>query len=79
MAALISGGMDELRERPIMSAGACTVSPLKIPRDVSEVCLTMARAGLPDAPHGDDARRRHRAGDASPAPWSCRTRRRWRR
>ena len=63
MAALISGGMDELRERPIMSAGACTVSPLKIPHDVSEVCLTMARAGLPDAPHGDDARRRHRAGD----------------
>ena len=47
MAALVSGGMDELRERPIMSAGACTVSPLKIPRDVSEVCLTMARAGLP--------------------------------
>ena len=47
MAALISGGMDELRERPIMSAGACTVSPLKIPDAVSEACLTMARAGLP--------------------------------
>lgn len=47
MAALVAGGMDELRDRPIMSAGACTVSPLKIPHDVSDVCLTMARAGLP--------------------------------
>jgi trimethylamine--corrinoid protein Co-methyltransferase len=47
MAALIAGGRDELRERPIMSAGSCTVSPLKIPSDVSVVCLTMARAGLP--------------------------------
>lgn len=47
MAALAVGGMDALRERPIMSAGACTVSPLKIPAMVSDVCVTMARAGLP--------------------------------
>jgi len=47
MAALVAGGMDALRERPITSAGACTVSPLKIPSAVNEVCLTMARAGLP--------------------------------
>ena len=47
MAAAAAGGMDELRERPIMSAGACTVSPLKVPSAVNEVCLTMARAGLP--------------------------------
>jgi trimethylamine--corrinoid protein Co-methyltransferase len=47
MATLVAGGQDELRERPIVSAGACTVSPLKIPDAVSEVCLTMARAGLP--------------------------------
>jgi trimethylamine--corrinoid protein Co-methyltransferase len=48
MAALVVGGVDELRERPIVGFGVCPVSPLKLPRDATEVIIETARLGLPD-------------------------------
>ena len=48
MAALVVGGQDELRERPIVGFGVCPVSPLKLPRDATEVIIETARLGLPD-------------------------------
>jgi len=48
LAAMVVGGMDELRDRPIVNLGVCPVSPLKLPRDATEVIIEAARAGLPD-------------------------------
>jgi len=48
LGALVVGGMDELRDRPIVNLGVCPVSPLKLPRDATEVIIETARAGLPD-------------------------------
>jgi len=48
MAACIVGGMDELRQRPIIGFGICPVSPLKLPRDATEVIVETARLGLPN-------------------------------
>jgi trimethylamine--corrinoid protein Co-methyltransferase len=48
MCAEVVGGEDELRERPIAYGGVCPVSPLKLPRDVTEVIIECARWGLPD-------------------------------
>jgi trimethylamine---corrinoid protein Co-methyltransferase len=47
MAAAVVGGRDELRRRPIIMPGVCPVSPLKLPRDCSEVIVASARAGMP--------------------------------
>ena len=48
VAACVVGGMDELRERPIVGFGVCPVSPLKLPRDATGVIIATARLGLPD-------------------------------
>jgi trimethylamine--corrinoid protein Co-methyltransferase len=48
MAAIVVGGEDELHERPIIGMGVCPVSPLKLPRDATEVIITAARAGISD-------------------------------
>jgi len=48
MAAEVVGGEDELRERPIVYGGVCPVSPLKLPRDVTEVIIESARWWIPD-------------------------------
>ena len=48
MAALIAGGKDALREKPILFMGACPVSPLKLPREACEVIIECARAGIAD-------------------------------
>jgi trimethylamine--corrinoid protein Co-methyltransferase len=48
MAAEIAGGEDELRERPILYGGVCPVSPLKLPRDATEVIIECSRWGIPD-------------------------------
>jgi trimethylamine---corrinoid protein Co-methyltransferase len=48
MAAMIVGGYDELRARPIIYNGTCPVSPLKLPAGVTEVIIESARAGIPD-------------------------------
>ena len=48
MAAIIAGGKDALRERPIIYNGTCPVSPLKLPAGVTEVIIESSRAGIPD-------------------------------
>jgi trimethylamine--corrinoid protein Co-methyltransferase len=48
MAAAIAGGEDELRARPILYGGVCPVSPLKLPRDATEVIIECSRWGIPD-------------------------------
>ena len=48
LGACIVGGMDELRDNPVVLFGTCPVSPLKLPRDVTEVIIETARLGLPD-------------------------------
>lgn len=47
MAALLSGGIKELRERPILSIMQCTLSPLGHDKGSLEAALVAARAGLP--------------------------------
>lgn len=48
MCAEVAGGEDALRRRPIVYGGVCPVSPLKLPRDVTEVIIECSRWGLPD-------------------------------
>jgi trimethylamine---corrinoid protein Co-methyltransferase len=48
LAAIVAGGADKLRERPFLGLGVCPVSPLKLPRDATEVIIECSRAGLPD-------------------------------
>jgi trimethylamine--corrinoid protein Co-methyltransferase len=47
VARAVAGGADALRERPIVTLGMCPVSPLKLPRECSEVIILAARAGVP--------------------------------
>jgi trimethylamine--corrinoid protein Co-methyltransferase len=47
MAATVMGSLDELRERPIAGFGMCSVSPLKLTQQGTDVCLDTAREGLP--------------------------------
>ena len=48
MCAEVVGGEDELRDRPIVYGGVCPVSPLKLPRDATEVIIESARWWIPD-------------------------------
>jgi len=48
LGACLTGGLDELRENPVVGFGTCPVSPLKLPRDACEVIIESARLGLPD-------------------------------
>jgi len=47
MAAAVAGGMDKLRERPIISMGACPNSPLEVHESAAEQIIEAARAGIP--------------------------------
>ena len=47
MAAAIVGGMDKLRERPIVSILACPVSPLQLHKETCEQIMECAKAGVP--------------------------------
>lgn len=47
MAAAIVGGMDKLRERPIISTTICPTSPLQLHSGNCEVLIEFAKAGLP--------------------------------
>ncbi len=47
MAAAIVGGREKLRERPIITLGACANSPLQLFEHVGEILITTAEAGLP--------------------------------
>jgi trimethylamine--corrinoid protein Co-methyltransferase len=48
MATVIAGSDDEFRRRPLIGFGVCPVSPLKLPRDATEVIIESARAWCPD-------------------------------
>jgi len=47
LAAVVAGGKDALRERPIFSNFVCTISPLTQDAGGIEAALTYARAGIP--------------------------------
>ncbi|ATW27642.1 hypothetical protein DCMF_25365 [Candidatus Formimonas warabiya] len=47
MAATIAGGMDQLRERPIVSLGTCPVSPLVLNAECTDLIIEAAQAGIP--------------------------------
>lgn len=46
MAAVIAGGKDKLKERPIMSFNTCPVSPLKLVKDVCEIIMEGAHNNI---------------------------------
>ena len=46
MASIITGGRDQLRERPILSFTTCPVSPLKLINECCEIIMESARAGM---------------------------------
>jgi trimethylamine---corrinoid protein Co-methyltransferase len=46
MAALIAGGREQLRQRPLITFITCPVSPLKLVKDTCEVIMGAAREGL---------------------------------
>lgn len=46
MAAAVVGGMDKLRERPILSFITCPVSPLRLVQDTCEIIMEGAKSGL---------------------------------
>ena len=48
LGACIVGDLDALRDDPVVNFGTCPVSPLKLPRDATEVIVECARLGLPD-------------------------------
>ena len=47
MGAAITGGMDELRERPIISALVCPQSPSELHGEAAQIIIECARAGVP--------------------------------
>ncbi|MCG8565987.1 MAG: trimethylamine methyltransferase family protein, partial [Desulfobacterales bacterium] len=46
MAAAVVGGMDKLKERPILSFITCPVSPLRLVQDTCEIIMEGAKSGL---------------------------------
>lgn len=47
LAATVAGGHDALRERPFLGLGMCSLSPLRLTEQGTDVCLFAARSGLP--------------------------------
>ncbi|UCC59285.1 MAG: trimethylamine methyltransferase family protein [Dehalococcoidia bacterium] len=47
MARIIAGSDEKLRERPIISMIACTISPLKIDEKYGDFLISIARSGVP--------------------------------
>jgi trimethylamine--corrinoid protein Co-methyltransferase len=47
MAAAIMGGMEELRERPLVSALVCPTSPLELHTHTAEIIIECGKAGIP--------------------------------
>lgn len=47
MLEVLAGGKEALRKRPIYSVVACTVSPLQHEPHMAELCIDLARAGVP--------------------------------
>jgi trimethylamine--corrinoid protein Co-methyltransferase len=47
MAEIIAGSAEELRQRPIISLIACTISPLKIDQKYGDFMIAIAKSGVP--------------------------------
>lgn len=47
MGAAVAGGMDKLRERPILNVGSCSVSPLILSGATTGPIIAAAKAGIP--------------------------------
>lgn len=47
MAGAVVGGIDKLRERPIIIGGGCPQSPLAFPREMTSEVIPYTRVGLP--------------------------------
>ena len=47
LAVAVAGGHDALRERPFLGLGMCSLSPLQLTEQGTDVCLFAARSGLP--------------------------------
>ena len=47
LAAIVMGGADELRRRPVFSVTGCPISPLKLPADCTDVLIAAVRLGIP--------------------------------
>jgi trimethylamine--corrinoid protein Co-methyltransferase len=47
LAAAVAGGADELRARPFLGMGMCSLSPLQLTEQGTDVCLFAARHGVP--------------------------------
>jgi trimethylamine--corrinoid protein Co-methyltransferase len=47
MAAVVAGGTDALKQRPIFSMGACPTSPLQLIEEAADVIVVSARAWIP--------------------------------
>jgi trimethylamine--corrinoid protein Co-methyltransferase len=47
MAEIVAGSADALRQRPIISMIACTISPLKIDKEYGDFMIAIARSGVP--------------------------------
>ena len=47
MAALVAGGKDELKKRPIVSSCHCSISPLKHAKGPTEAAIKFAKTGVP--------------------------------
>jgi trimethylamine--corrinoid protein Co-methyltransferase len=47
MAEVVAGSAEGLRDRPIVSMIACTISPLKIDREYGDFMIAIARSGVP--------------------------------
>jgi trimethylamine--corrinoid protein Co-methyltransferase len=48
LGACIAGSLDALCDDPVVTFGTCPVSPLKLPRDATEVIVECSRLGLSD-------------------------------
>jgi trimethylamine--corrinoid protein Co-methyltransferase len=48
LGACIAGSLEALRDDGVVGFGTCPVSPLKLPRDATEVIVECARLGLSD-------------------------------
>jgi trimethylamine--corrinoid protein Co-methyltransferase len=47
MAEMVAGSAERLRERPIISMIACSISPLKLDKHYSDLVVAIAEAGIP--------------------------------
>jgi trimethylamine--corrinoid protein Co-methyltransferase len=47
MAEIVAGSPQQLRERPIISMIACTISPMKLDKHYGDMVVTIAAAGIP--------------------------------